>query len=469
MQFNSIEFFLFLSIVYLVYWCLLRSSVRRQNVFVIVASYVFYGWWNWRLLGLIVFTSFLGWGGGLLTERVEKKKAKWLVGLNVAINLGILAVFKYYNFFAENLVALGESFGVNINISTLNLLLPVGISFYTFQTLSYVIDVYRGQIKATRDVVAFFAYVSFFPQLVAGPIERATNLLPQFLQKRTFDYEKSVDGLRQILWGMCKKVVIADNCAMIANEVFKHSDDASWLTLLFGALAFTFQIYGDFSGYSDIAIGSSRLFGFDLMTNFRTPYFSSSIPEFWRRWHISLNTWFRDYLYIPLGGNRKGKGRQILNTLIVFGLSGLWHGANWTYIVWGLYFALLSIPYIINKELRRFEGRWWSILLTFILVVGGWIIFRAENMSQAGDVFEGIFTLKSGLAWQELGLSSIMVFTTCGFVLALMAVERYTQVYNHPLQVLSLPRVGRWSIYLLLIFLMLFFVGRAETFIYFQF
>lgn len=219
MQFTSIEFLLFLPIVYLVYWYLLRSSMRWQNVFVIVASYVFYGWWNWRLLGLIVFTSFLGWGGGLLTERVERKRAKWLVGLNVAINLGILAVFKYYNFFAENLVSLGESLGVCMNISTLNLLLPVGISFYTFQTLSYVIDVYRGQIKATRDVFAFFAYVSFFPQLVAGPIERATNLLPQFLQKRKFDYEKSVDGLRQILWGMCKKVVIADNCAMIANEV----------------------------------------------------------------------------------------------------------------------------------------------------------------------------------------------------------------------------------------------------------
>lgn len=469
MQFNSIEFLLFLPIVYLIYWYLLRSSLRWQNVFVIVASYVFYGWWNWRLLGLIVFTSFLGWGGGLLTERVGYKKAKWLVGMNVAINLAILAVFKYYNFFAENLILLGASIGVAFNLSTLNLLLPVGISFYTFQTLSYVIDVYRGQIKATRDVVAFFAYVSFFPQLVAGPIERATNLLPQFLQKRKFDYEKSVDGLRQILWGMCKKVVIADNCAMIANEVFRHSSDASWLTLLFGALAFTFQIYGDFSGYSDIAIGTSRLFGFDLMTNFRTPYFSSSIPEFWRRWHISLNTWFRDYLYIPLGGNRKGKGRQILNTLIVFGLSGLWHGANWTYIVWGLYFAMLSIPYIVNKDLRRFEGRWWSILLTFILVVGGWIIFRAENMSQATDVFAGIFTLKSGSAWQDLGLSSIMVASTCFFVMALMLVERITQAYTHPLQALQLSRIGRWSIYLLLIFLMLFFVGRAETFIYFQF
>lgn len=469
MQFNSVEFLLFLPIVYLFYWYLLRSSLRWQNVFVIVASYVFYGWWNWTLLGLIVFTSFLGWGGGLLTERVDQKKAKVLVGLNVAINLAILAVFKYYNFFVENLVALGVSIGVNINITTLNLLLPVGISFYTFQTLSYVIDVYRGQIRATRDVVAFFAYVSFFPQLVAGPIERATNLLPQFLQSRRFDYEKSVDGLRQILWGMCKKVIIADNCAMIANEVFKHSSDASWLTLVFGALAFTFQIYGDFSGYSDIAIGTSRLFGFDLMTNFRTPYFSSSITEFWRRWHISLNTWFRDYLYIPLGGNRKGKTRQILNTLIVFGLSGLWHGANWTYIVWGLYFALLSIPYIINKELRRFEGRWWSILLTFILVVGGWIIFRAGNMSQAGEVFAGIFTLKSGFAWQELGLSSIMVISTSFFVLSLMLVERFTQSYNHPLQALHLPRVGRWSVYLMLIFLMLFFVGRSETFIYFQF
>lgn len=469
MQFNSIEFLLFFPLVYLTYWYLLRNNLRWQNLFVIVASYVFYGWWNWRLLGLIVFTSLLGWGGGLLIERANRRRAKFLTGLNVAVNLGILAVFKYYNFFAENLVELAESIGVELHISTLNLMLPVGISFYTFQTLSYVIDVYRGQIRATHDICAFFAYVSFFPQLVAGPIERATNLLPQFLERRQFDYGKSVDGLRQILWGMFKKVVIADNCAMIANEVFSHSGDASWLTLVFGALAFTFQIYGDFSGYSDIAIGTSRLFGFDLMANFRTPYFSSSIPEFWRRWHISLNTWFRDYLYIPLGGNRKGKGRQILNTLIVFGLSGLWHGANWTYVVWGLYFALMSFPYIINKDLRRFEGRWWSILLTFFIVVGGWIIFRAENMMQAGEVFAGIFTLKPGVDWMGLGLSSILTFSTYGFIIALMVVEKFTQTYNHPLQALRLPRVGRWSLYLLLIFLMLFFVGRAESFIYFQF
>lgn len=469
MQFNSIEFFLFLPIVYLIYWYLLRSSLRWQNVFVIIASYIFYGWWNWKLLGLIIFTSFLGWGGGLLTERVNRKDGKFLVVLNVCINLAILAIFKYYNFFAQNLVELGTSVGINIHITTLNLLLPVGISFYTFQTLSYVIDVYRGQIKATRDITAFFAYVCFFPQLVAGPIERATNLLPQFLQKRHFNYEKSVDGLRQILWGMFKKVVIADNCAMIANEVFKHSNDASWLTLIFGALAFTFQIYGDFSGYSDMAIGTSRLFGFDLMTNFRTPYFSSSIPEFWRRWHISLNTWFRDYLYIPLGGNRKGKYRQILNTLIVFGLSGLWHGANWTYILWGLYFAVLSIPYILNKELQRFEGKWWSILLTFILVVCGWVIFRAENIGQAKDILLGIFTMKSGIGWQSLELSSIMVLSTCCFVISLMAVERIKQKNNHPLQALNFSMITRWCLYLTLIILMLFFVGRSETFIYFQF
>lgn len=469
MQFNSIEFFLFLPIVYLIYWYLLRSSLRWQNVFVIMASYIFYGWWNWKLLGLIIFTSFLGWGGGLLTERVNRKNGKLLVGLNVCVNLAILAVFKYYNFFIDNLVSLGTAIGLNIHITTLNLLLPVGISFYTFQTLSYVIDVYRGQIKATRDIIAFFAYVCFFPQLVAGPIERATNLLPQFLHKRHFDYTKSVDGLRQILWGMFKKIVIADNCAMIANEVFKQSNDAGWLTLIFGALAFTFQIYGDFSGYSDIAIGTSRLFGFDLMTNFRTPYFSSSIPEFWRRWHISLNTWFRDYLYIPLGGNRKGKCRQIINTLIVFGLSGLWHGANWTYILWGLYFAVLSIPYILNKDLQRFEGKWWSVLLTFILVVCGWIIFRAENIGQAKDILLGIFTMKSGIGWQSLELSSIMVLSTCCFVISLMAVERITQKSNHPLQTLNFSFITRWCLYLTLIILMLFFVGRSETFIYFQF
>ena len=331
MQFNSIEYMLFLPLVFLIYWGM-RKSMKSQNIFVVLASYIFYGWWNWKLLYLIALTSFLSWSTGIYIEKYkineQKKKAKWITVFNIVVNIGVLVLFKYYNFFITSFIEVMQLWGYNAHASTLQLILPVGISFYTFQALSYTIDIYQGKIRPTKDLIAFFAYVSFFPQLVAGPIERATNLLPQFLKSRSFSYDKSVDGMRQILWGLFKKIVIADNCAGIVNTIFDNYQGASWPTLILGAFLFAFQIYGDFSGYSDIAIGTAKLFGFNLMTNFKTPYFSSNIPEFWRRWHISLNTWFRDYVYIPLGGNRCSKTKHIRNTLIVFGLSGLWHGAN---------------------------------------------------------------------------------------------------------------------------------------------
>ena len=407
MVFNSIQFALFLPLVFAIYWQL-RRNLRLQNLFVVVASYVFYGWWDWRFLILIAFTSFCSWGSGLLIAKSAQNYTECLRGgqnilfarkfwlwLNIAINLGILGVFKYYDFFVTSFADL---FGIDASHHLLNVILPVGISFYTFQALSYSIDVYRGRIAPTKDPIAFFAYVAFFPQLVAGPIERATNLLPQFEQARTFDYHAAVDGSRRILWGLFKKMVVADNCAIYVDQVWNQMADGahpSGSTLVLAAILFAFQIYGDFSGYSDIAIGTAKLFGINLKDNFLTPYFSRSVAEFWKRWHISLNTWFVDYVYIPLGGSRNGQWNTIRNTFVIFLLSGLWHGANWTYVTWGLYHALLFVPLILMGTTKKYRdtATWRQIpqmLLTFGLVVIGWIIFRAPSIAEAGQFMAAI-------------------------------------------------------------------------------
>ncbi len=312
MLFNSIDFAIFLPIVFILYWFVTNKNLKLQNLLIVLASYVFYGWWDWRFLTLIIFSTVVDYTVGRTLKNEENQlKRNFLLWTSILVNLGFLGFFKYYNFFLDNFIAAFSFFGQNIQANSLNIILPVGISFYTFQTLSYTIDVYKRKLKPTKDFIAFSAFVSFFPQLVAGPIERATHLLPQFYTKRTFDYSKAVDGMRQILWGLFKKIVIADNCAEYANQIFNNSADMNGSTLVLGALFFTFQIYGDFSGYSDIAIGTSRLFGFDLMQNFNFPYFSRDIAEFWRRWHISLSTWFRDYLYIPLGGSRGGTWKKV--------------------------------------------------------------------------------------------------------------------------------------------------------------
>ena len=405
MVFNSIQFALFLPLVFAIYW-LLRRNLRLQNMFVVIASYVFYGWWDWRFLILIAFTSFCSWGSGLLIDKSLESRVEccehntsnithntsrmpriWLTA-NIVLNLGILAVFKYYDFFVSSFANL---FGIDASHHLLNVILPVGISFYTFQALSYSIDVYRGRIAPTKDPVAFFAYVAFFPQLVAGPIERATNLLPQFEKARTFDYDAAVDGSRRILWGLFKKMVVADNCAIYVDQVWNQMADGahpSGSTIVMAAILFAFQIYGDFSGYSDIAIGTAKLFGINLKDNFLTPYFSRSVAEFWKRWHISLNTWFVDYVYIPLGGSRNGQWNTIRNTFVIFLLSGLWHGANWTYVTWGLYHALLFVPLILMGATKKYrDTATWrqmpQMLLTFGLVVIGWIIFRAPSIAEA--------------------------------------------------------------------------------------
>ncbi|MEY8848683.1 MBOAT family protein [Psychroserpens sp. XS_ASV72] len=404
MLFNSIDFAVFLPICFIIYW-LFRKHLRLQNVWILIASYVFYGWWDWRFLFLIFFSTVVDYFvGQRLMNRKSEKGRKHLLYISVFVNIGLLGFFKYFNFFLDNFVTAFTFFGAKITHSSLNIILPVGISFYTFQTLSYTIDVYKKKLDATRDFVAFAAFVSFFPQLVAGPIERAKHLLPQFFNHRKFNKVLAKDGLRQMLWGFFKKMVIADNCAIYVNDIFNNSSDYSGSTLVLGAFLFAFQIYGDFSGYSDIAIGTSRLFGFDLMKNFNFPYFSRDIAEFWRRWHISLSTWFRDYLYIPLGGSKGSRSRIVRNVFIIFLVSGFWHGANWTFIVWGFLNALYFLPLLLtNKNRKHIHGiaeakmfpsfrEGVGMLFTFGLTVFAWIFFRADSIGHAFQIISEILS-----------------------------------------------------------------------------
>ena len=423
MLFNSIDFAIFLPVVALIYWFALSTSLRLQNIFVVVASYVFYGWWDWRFLTVIIFSTFVDYliGRRLATE-ANTRCRKLLLCTSVVVNLGLLGIFKYFDFFLDNFTAAFSLFGAEIPSSSLSIVLPVGISFYTFQTLSYTIDVYHKRMEPTRDLVAFAAFVSFFPQLVAGPIERASSLLPQFQKKREFDSTSAADGLRQILWGLFKKVVIADNCAFFVNDIFNNSTIYSGSTLALGAVLFAFQIYGDFSGYSDIAIGTSRLFGFELKQNFAFPYFSRDIGEFWRRWHISLSTWFRDYLYIPLGGSRGNRLMQVRNIFLIFCVSGFWHGANWTFVVWGALHAICFLPLLMTNRNRTHMDsvanggglpsvkELFSMCLTFSLVTFAWIFFRAESMSQAISYVLKIFSMSffEPVQFSQWGLFSLI-------------------------------------------------------------
>lgn len=406
MLFNSLEFLLFLPIVFSLYWFVFNKNVKIQNTLILVSSYMFYGWWDFRFLSLIFLSTIVDYSIGLnIVKTSPRKKQKVLLWCSILFNLSVLGFFKYYNFFVDSWLELLRSVGYEIkSVWTLNIILPVGISFYTFQTMSYTIDIYRKKLKPTKDFIAFASFVSFFPQLVAGPIERATNLLPQILRKRVFKYEQGVQGLRLILWGMFKKVVIADSLAPMVDDIFNNYQDFGGGTLWLGAIYFAFQIYCDFSGYSDIAIGTAKLFGIELMSNFKFPYFSRNVGEFWRRWHISLSTWFRDYLYIPLGGSKKGKWKSVRNIFIIFLVSGFWHGANWTFIIWGLFHALLFLPSFIFKTNRKYTS---SIIgenyllptpkellqvgTTFILVTIGWVFFRSESLYHAWNYLSGMF------------------------------------------------------------------------------
>jgi alginate O-acetyltransferase complex protein AlgI len=485
MLFNSLNFAIFLPIIYCLYWFVTNKSLKAQNILLLVSSYFFYACWDWKFMILLIFSTFLDYYTGLRMCDGPKYKKFWF-WLSIFINIGFLGIFKYYNFFASSFSDLISNFGLNVSPITLSIILPIGISFYTFHGLSYVIDIYNNKIRPEKNFIDYSVFVCFFPLLVAGPIERATHLLPQIKKVRVFSYNKTVDGLRQILWGFFKKVVIADQCAEIANPIFNDYTNFSGVTLVIGAVLFAFQIYGDFSGYSDIALGVAKLFGIDLLKNFAFPYFSRDIAEFWRRWHISLSTWFRDYLYIPLGGSKGGSWSKIKNTFIIFLVSGFWHGANWTFIVWGLLNAIYIMPSIIFKTNRNnldvvANGKFFpsikeffSILLTFTLTVFAWIFFRSRNVFEAVDFIKLIF-VKSFLNFNNIPSSSILGISTVKIVFFLLIIfvliewlGRHKEFALQNLEI-NLSRKFRYLVYYGLVFLILFFSGSDQQFIYFQF
>lgn len=465
MQFDSYIYALFLPLVFIIYWAT-RKRLHLQNLFLLAASYTFYGWWDWRMLGLICFTSVSTYASGLLIKPGRSLSAKCVAAGNVVINVGILCLFKYFNFFKDTLAALLQSFGTATDWPTLNVLLPVGISFYTFQAISYTIDVYRSELKPTRDLTAFLVYVSFFPQLVAGPIERAKDLLPQFLKAKEFDYDNAVTGMRQILWGLAKKVVVANSLAQYVDYVFYHPSVMSPTTMLLGTILFTIQIYADFSGYSDIAIGSARLFNIKLSTNFHYPLFSRSMREVWRNWHITLMRWFTAYVYIPLGGSRRGRLRTVANVMLVFALSGLWHGADWTFVIWG---AANGILVSAHTFMPRRSEEWPPsvrdlprIAVTFLLFALTYMSFRATGISHLGEIVAVLAT--GNWLTVPMGLSAL------AYTVPLLVVEWMGRRQEFPIKVLKMPTVARWAIYWTLLALIAWkSIGQNTQFIYFQF
>ncbi len=473
MLFNTVDFAIFFPIVLALYWLVFNRSLKLQNFFLLIVSYLFYSFWDYRFLSLIFASSLVDYLVALKLGTTEKpNRCKILLSISLIFNIGLLVTFKYFNFFVETFVDTFSLFGTKFNSHTWNILLPVGISFYTFQTLSYTIDVYKKELQPAKNIISFFAFVSFFPQLVAGPIERASNLLPQFEINRTFQYHKSVDGLRLILSGLFKKMVIADNCALIVNSIFENYTDASGSTLFFGAVFFAFQIYGDFAGYSDIAIGTARLMGFDLMKNFNYPYLAQNLSDFWSRWHISLSTWFRDYVYIPLGGNRVSKPRLIFNIFVVFLISGFWHGANLTFVFWGFIhglFVALAILFSIKKT--SFDTHHYlptlkqlvNIAVTFVIVVLAWVFFRAPSITDAISYISIIFS-KS--------LFTMPVIPRGGLLLLFgyMILEWLQRNEAHILDISRIKiKTLRYAIYYVVLFSVFYFAGNLQPFIYFQF
>ena len=479
MLFNSIDFAIFFPIVLILYWVATKGDLKRQNTLLLVASYFFYACWDYRFLFLLIFSTLLDYLTGIkMHEAGSKSRKRFWFWLSIGINLGFLGIFKYFNFFSQSFADALSLLGIHTSFWTLNVILPVGISFYTFHGLSYVIDIYNDKIKPERNFIDYSLFVSFFPLLVAGPIERATHLLPQIKTRRVFSYSKAIDGLRQMLWGLFKKIVIADNCAEYANMAF-NSGDHSGSTLLLGALFFTFQIYCDFSGYSDIALGAARLMGIELLRNFAFPYFSRDIAEFWRRWHISLSSWFRDYLYIPLGGSKGGTWMKVRNTFIIFLVSGFWHGANWTFIFWGLLNALYIMPSILFSTNRNnldivASGKYFpsikellSIILTFSLTVFAWIFFRSDSIHSAFNYIRGICDASLFTVPDKLNIHFILILVI--FVIA----EWVQRTKQHALQfeegsalkyysVVAVNCIVIWAI-------LLWGVFGNKSFIYFQF
>ena len=475
MLFNSLEFLIFLPIIFCLYWFVFNRSFRVQNLLLIFSSYIFYGWWDYRFLSLIFLSTVVDYFVGLkIHDSDDKNNKKSFLWVSILFNLGLLGFFKYFNFFIDSWINLLSSLGYeHKSIWTLNVILPVGISFYTFQTMSYSLDIFYGKLKPTKDFLSFASFVSFFPQLIAGPIERASSLLPQMLSSRVFNYEQGVQGIRLILWGMFKKVVIADSLAWRVDLVFNDFQSLDGGILLLGLLYFSFQIYCDFSGYSDIAIGTSKLFGFELMSNFRFPYFSRDIGEFWRKWHISLSTWFRDYMYIPLGGSKVSKLLSIRNIFIIFIVSGFWHGANWTFIVWGLIHATLFIPLFLKGKNRRYTtsvvaaDKWFPtvnelflMIITFFSTMIAWVFFRSESITNAFKYLEIIVTKFSTQNLIESDLLYVLFLIICDWIMR--KDERKVLVIN-------LNKPLRYTIYSILILLILYKSNPNSHFIYFQF
>ena len=478
MLFNSLSFAFFLPVVFLLYWFATNKNIKWQNLLLMISSYFFYACWDWRFLFLLIFSTALDFLTGIkISEAKDHNVKKVWFWLSISANLGFLAFFKYFNFFIDSFISSFAWLGVDLDTPAIQIILPVGISFYTFHGLSYVIDIYKNRIKAERNFIDYSVFVSFFPLLVAGPIERATHLLPQLKSNRIFNYQQANDGLRQILWGLFKKVVIADQCAEFANLTFSHSDSYSGSTLLLGAVFFAFQIYGDFSGYSDIAIGTAKLFGIRLLKNFAFPYFSRDIAEFWRRWHISLSTWFRDYLYIPMGGNKGTKWAKVKNTFIIFLVSGFWHGANWTFIVWGFLNALYILPSILLNSNRNHldivaEQRdlpnikeFLNMSITFLFTVFAWILFRSENMKEAIQYYSGIFS------WSLLSFPTFRPTELFVLLFMFIVIEWLGRREKHALADLNpkINRAKRWLLYSVLSFCIFVFHGKDQAFIYFQF
>jgi len=482
MLFNTLNFALFVPVVFSLYWFATKGNLKLQNILLLVASYFFYGCWDYRFLFLLIFSTLLDFYTGIKMSEsgTPKMKTFWFT-LSVCINLGFLGVFKYYNFFVQSLADALSHLGISVNIWTLQVILPVGISFYTFHGLSYVIDIYKSRIKPERNFIDYAVFVSFFPLLVAGPIERATHLLPQIKKSRQFDYGAAVNGLKQILWGLFKKAVIADNCAKYVNVIFADSSKYSGSTLLLAAIFFAFQIYCDFSGYSDIAIGTARLFGIDLLRNFAFPYFSRDIAEFWRRWHISLSSWFRDYLYIPLGGSKGGTWSRIRNTFIIFIVSGFWHGANWTFIAWGFLNALYIMPSIFFKTNRNHldivaQGNYLptireflSMALTFGLTVFAWIFFRSDSIAHAFHYIGGICS--ASIAKPFYFPYFFRNIPLMKLILICMIIEWFGREQQYAIATLfsGLPKILRWGVYYLILSTIFIFAGTNQQFIYFQF
>lgn len=478
MFFNSLNFAIFLPVVFVLYWFVANKNLKIQNTLLLLSSYFFYACWDWRFLFLLMFSTLLDFYTGLKMSTAENQgKKKFWFWLSISMNLGFLGVFKYYNFFATSFAEALSHFGLSVNTQTLNVILPVGISFYTFHGLSYVIDIYNDRIKPESDFITYSVFVSFFPLLVAGPIERATHLLPQIRKERNFDYLKAADGLRQILWGLFKKVVIADQCAISANQIFDNAGEYSGSTLALGAILFAFQIYGDFSGYSDIALGTARLFGIELLRNFAFPYFSRDIAEFWRRWHISLSSWFKDYLYIPLGGSKGGTWAKVRNTFIIFAVSGFWHGANWTFIVWGILNATYFLPLLLTHSNRTnleivAKGRLlptlrevFQMATTFGLTAFAWIFFRARNIHDAGIYVNRLFS-KRLFSMPEVVPKTTLLLLGIFMIIEWMGRE---QPYALAQTGLRWKKPVRYGMYYAMVFAIFWFGGEEQQFIYFQF